>query len=231
MGNSGIDSAACYAVAVGSRLDRISTFSHPLSLLIWLGLQLLVLLLAVMQVPLSDEFPRPAEKLAIEEMVVAQIALSALLFPILIRELPSSFVIAATTWPFLLLAGLLSSTSPYRLLEVSGFISCWIIALSLLRSDSPRWNAWATAIVSTLAIGGAIAAYLRAEFGTGEADGLFFGPIVGALDVVHGAENRWRSWVVLPVFLTAAGALRFISHRNAQLRNRLSTVLVDKSRE
>ena len=203
----------CYAVAVGSALNRISTFSHPLSLLVWLGLQLLVLLLPVMQVQLSDEFTRPAEKLAVEEMAVAQVALSALLFAILMRDFPTTMVMAATSWPFLLLAGLLSSTPPYRLLEAGAFISIWIIALGLLRVDSVKWNAWATAIVSTFAIGGAIAAYLREEFGNGAVDGLLFGPIVGALDVLHKSEDRWREWIILPIFLMAAGAVRIAAHR------------------
>jgi hypothetical protein len=198
---------------VGSPLIRISTLSHPLALLIWLALQLLVLLLPVMQVQLSDEFPRPAEKLAAEEIVVAQVALSSLLFSVLVRDFSAAVVMAATTWPFLLLAGLLSSTPPYRLLETSAFISMWLIALGLLRVESVKWNAWATAIVSTIAIGGGIAAYLRAEFGSGEIDGLIFGPIVGALDVLHGFENRWRAWIILPVFLIAAGVLRILFHR------------------
>ncbi|HEV8292552.1 MAG TPA: hypothetical protein VGP94_11545 [Tepidisphaeraceae bacterium] len=198
---------------MSSRFNRISTFSHPLSLLIWLALQLLVLLLPVMQVRLSDEFPRPAEKLAAEEMVVAQIALTALLLSVLIRDFASALVIAATSWPFLFLAGLLSSTPPYRLLEAGAFISIWIIALGVFRTDATKWNAWATAIVATYSIGGAIAAYFRAEFGTGAIDGLLFGPMVGALDVLHGSDDRWRGWVVLPVFLMLAGMPRIVAHR------------------
>jgi len=182
-------------------------------LLVWLGLQLLVLLLPVMQVQLSDEFTRPAEKLAAEEMAVAQVGLSALLFGILMRDFSTAIVMAATGWPFLLLAGLLSSTPPYRLLEAGAFISIWIIALGLLRVDSVKWNAWATAIVSTISIGGAIAAYLREEFGNGALDGLIFGPIVGALDVLHKSDDRWRAWSVLPIFLIAGGAVRIAAHR------------------
>ncbi len=166
-----------------------------------------------MQVPLSDEFTRPAEKLAVEEMLVAQIGLSALLFSFLMRDFAGAIVMAASSWPFLLLAGLLSSTPPYRLLETGTFISAWIVACGLLRQESVKWNAWATAIVSTIAIGGAIAAYLRSEFGNGAVDGLLFGPIVGALGVVHGSGDRWRAWVLLPVFLMAAGVLRILAHR------------------
>jgi hypothetical protein len=51
----------------------------------------------------------------------------------------ATFVIAASTWPFLLLAGL-PSPSSHRLVEVGAFISIWLMALGLLRSDSPKWN-------------------------------------------------------------------------------------------
>ena len=194
-------------------MNRISTFSHPLSLLIWLVLQLLVLLLPVLQVQLSDQFPRPAEKLAADEMVVAQIALSALLFPILLRDFSTAIVLAATTWPFLFLAGLLASTAPHRLLEVGAYILIWMLALALLHVDSARSNALTCAIASTIAIGGAIAAYLHAEFSSGEMNPLLFGPIVGALDVLNGSPQRWRAWIVLPIFLTAAAVLRIVTHR------------------
>lgn len=199
---------------MSNKLKGISTFSHPLSLLIWLGLQLLVLLLPVMQVQLSEEFPRPAEKLAIEELVVAQIALSALFFSVLLRDFASALVIAAATWPFLLLAGLLSSTPPSRLLETGGFISLWIVALALIRTDSIKSNAWATAIASAFAIGGAIAAYLRAEFSSGPIDGLLFGPVIGALDALHKSDDRWKGWTLLLIFLMLAALARASSHRH-----------------
>jgi hypothetical protein len=204
-------------VSEPGRISSISTFSHPVSLLIWLALQLLVLLLPVMQVQLSDEFPRPAEKLAAEEMVVAQIAMSALLFAVLIREFASAMVLTAASWPFLLLAGLLSSTASERLVEAGAFISGWIIGLALWRGESVKWNSWASAIASTYAIGGAIAGYLRAEFGSGNPprviDGLIFGPIVGAIDILHGAEDRWRGWILLPILLMLGGVVRILAHR------------------
>jgi hypothetical protein len=164
-------------------------------------------------VPLSDEFPRPAEKLAAEEMIIAQIALSSLLLSYLLRDMAATLVIIASTWPFLLLAGLLSSTPPYRLLEVGVFISIWILTLGLLRSDSPKWNAWATALVSTISIGGGIAAYLRSEFSSGPVNGLLFGPIIGVLDLLHGPHNRWQTWLILPIFLMVAAVLRITPHR------------------
>jgi len=74
-------------------------------------------------------------------------------------------------------------------------------------------NAWVTAIASTLAVGGALGSYLRAEFGAGEIDGLFFGPVVGALDVLHKSDLRWRAWIALAVFLIIAAIVRIVSHR------------------
>ena len=192
-------------------LKSLTTFSHPVSLLIWLILQLLILLIPVTQLPLSEEFTRPAEKLAIEEMLVAQIALSALLAPILLPTAASVLVIAAATWPFLQLAGVLSSTPPYHVIESAGFVSIWIISLGLLvaETSSIRWRMWCFAIASTISIGGAIAAYLRLEFSTGEANPRLFGPIVGALDVVQGSENRLSAWIFLIALLILSATLRF----------------------
>ena len=179
-------------------------------MLIWLVLQLLVLLIPVMQVPLSEEFTRPAERLAIEEMLVAQIALSALLIPILMPTPAAVLVIAAATWPILQLAGVLSSAPPYRVVEAGSFVTVWIIALGLMGAGelSLRWRMWWAAVASTVSIGGAIAAYLRLEFGAGETDGLLFGPIVGALDVLHHSQDRWRGWIFLFAFLFVASTAR-----------------------
>jgi hypothetical protein len=190
--------------------NRFSTFSHPVSLLIWLVVQLLVLLIPVMQVPLSEEFTRPAEKLAVEEMLVGQIALSALLLPILMPTPATVLVIAAASWPFLQLAGVLSSTPPYRVIEAGVFVTLWIVSLGLISAweGSRRWRMWCAAVASTISIGGAIAAYLRLEFGAGEINGLLFGPIVGALDVVHRSSDRWRGWIFISVFALVALAIR-----------------------
>jgi hypothetical protein len=199
-------------------ISRFTTFSHPGSLLIWLGLQLLVLLLPVMRVPLSEEFPRPAEKLAVEEMVVAQIALSALLLPVLMPSPAAVIVMAGTTWPFLQLAGVLSSSPPYRLVEVSGFVSTWIVALGLLGAGPmrPRWKIWAAATSSAVSVGGALAAYLLRDFGSGEVIGTCFGPIVGAIEVLYGLDDRWRDWFFIFGFLIAAVVARLIAVRLAR---------------
>ncbi|HEV8604411.1 MAG TPA: hypothetical protein VGQ99_03540 [Tepidisphaeraceae bacterium] len=203
-------------------ISRFTTFSHPGSLLIWLGLQLLVLLLPVMQVPLSEEFPRPGEKLAVEEMVVAQIALSALLLPVLMPSPAAVMVMAATTGPFLQLAGVLSSSPPYRLIEVSGFVSTWIIALGFLGAGPmrPRWKIWAAAATSEISIGGALAAYLLRDFGSGDMIGTGFGPIVSAIEVLYGMEDRWREWFFIFGFLIAVAVARLIAIRFARRSSR-----------
>jgi hypothetical protein len=192
------------------KLASFTTFSHPIALLIWVGLQLGVLLLGVMQVPLSEQFPRPAERMAATEMVVAQIAFAALLFPILMPTAGAVMVMVGATWPFLLLAGVLSSSSPYRMLEVGAFISGWIISLGIVGvgvSDL-RWRMWWVGVGGAVAIGGAIAAYLRMEFGSGEVDGLLFGPIVGGIDVLNQSGDRMRAWGFVFGFLIFATAAR-----------------------
>ncbi len=199
--------------AIKERFARLSTFSHPVSLLVWLAIQLLVLLLGAMQVPLSEQFPRPAERLAAIEMLVAQIALGALLFPILMPNTAAVLVMAAATWPFLLLAGILSSTPIAHLLQAAAFVSLWLISLGTLSANttSLRWKMWWVAVGATVAIGGAIAAYLRLDFGTGDIDGLSFGPIVGGIHVLSAAHGRIKAWLFIFAFLIIASAARFIS--------------------
>ncbi len=194
------------------RLAGFTTFSHPVALLVWVGIQLGVLLLGVMQVPLSEEFPRPAEKMAATEMVVAQIAFGALLFPILMPTAGAVMVMVGATWPFLLLAGVLSSSPPYRMLEVGAFISVWIISLGIVGvgvSDL-RWRMWWVGVGGAVSIGGAIAAYLRKEFGSGEVNGLLFGPIVGGIDVLNQSGDRLRAWGFVFAFLLVAAGVRLM---------------------
>jgi hypothetical protein len=71
-----------------------------------------------------------------------------------------------------------------------------------------------TAIVSTFSIGGATAAYLRSEFSSGPVNGLLFGPVISALNLLRGEGHRWESWLVLPFFLMAAAMLRITLHRH-----------------
>src|SRR5437763_7314657 len=70
-------------------------------LLVWLIVQLLALALAAARVPLSAHFVQPGEALAIEEMLVAQFAASAMLFPFLLRDARCCVAMIVTAAPML----------------------------------------------------------------------------------------------------------------------------------
>jgi hypothetical protein len=191
------------------------TSSHFLPLALWLGIQLLVLLAAAMQIRLSDQFPRPPERLALDEMLVAQVAMAAMLFPLLLRNAATTALVVAASWPFVQLAGVLSSASPANVFSGGCYVSGWLVVLGLcrplLRTEKGMMLAVATATAA--ALGGALMWYVRAEFAfdpskPSSAAASAMGPIVGALAASHGQAIAISVWgpmaIALAISLTAA---------------------------
>jgi hypothetical protein len=143
-----------------------STFSHQGPLALWLAIQLLVLLIPALQIPLSDQFPRPAERLAADEMAVAQVVAGALLFPLILRSLRETLLLAAASWPFLQLAGFLSSASPWAIAGCACYISMWLLILGLWRSVlcSGKSRLVGAAIATAICLAPPLLWYLRTEF-------------------------------------------------------------------
>jgi len=190
------------------------TASHISPLILWLLIQLLTLLAAALQLPLADHFPRPPERLAAQEMLVVQITLSAMLFPFLLRTATTATLVIAATWPFLQLAGVLSSTPAINLFHAACFLTLWLLALAMLRYvlRSDKSLLIATAAASALSLGGAILWYLRAEFLTNPPDtpwpaDSLLGPIPGALSALHGQGASPRTWLPITILALASLAL------------------------
>ena len=128
---------------------------HPsgtaLVLLLWLAIQLLALLTAALRVPLSGGYPRPAERLAIDLMLVAQITASAMLLPILLRGWRLWLMVVLTSWPFVQMAGFLSATPWTRVLAAGIYLSVWLTGLAawnvVLRSRKSRMAGVAIAML------------------------------------------------------------------------------------
>jgi hypothetical protein len=152
-----------------------------LPLTIWLTLQFLALLLPVLQVPLSDEFPRPIERFALHEMLAVQICFAALLFPLLFRSGASALCTLAASWPFIFLAGFLASVPTARILICGAYLSCWLAFLGCWRLilRSARSQLIAIAVASVLAFAGPLLGYLQAEFSEQTPPG----PLSTALDM------------------------------------------------
>lgn len=208
--------------------------SHPLSplpLILWLLIQLLALLLPVLHIPLSDQFPRPIEKVAIEEMLAIQLILSSLLLPLLFRTWRTSLILIASTWPFLQLTAVLSSTPAANALQAGLYLSGWMALLAiwanLLRSD--RSCLIASVLFTALVLGDALQGYLRVEFaldptGSRGVSTLFPGVLRGGFSLLHTPTFSLTAWLPLSIALLLSLLTAFlIRHRRPHLCANLST--------
>jgi len=184
---------------------------HALPLFAWLALQLLPLLAGGFRIPLSARFPAPAEQLALHEMLVVQIAASALLFPALFPTLATGVLAVAAVPIMTRLAAILASHAPDRaLLAVTTYTCLWVAALAAWTNllHTPRAKLHAVAVATLLALGGAVLAYLGREFGAPtepfdwSAQG-WLGPIVGAMSILESDARTGTAWAFLGSFLTA----------------------------
>jgi hypothetical protein len=171
------------------------------ALILWLLIQLAALLLPIFQVRLADKFPRPAEKLAVDELLVVQVAAAGLLASVLIDTWPKLLANLAAMGPTLALAAILSANPDRRIILAGAYVGGWMVVLwgwcQILRQPIERL--WLNGIAGTLALGGAGIAYLNLEFGpTASSDWGFaqnHGPIMAALALLHG--GGWGSWAFL----------------------------------
>jgi len=158
-------------------------------LLVWLTIQFIALLVALLRVPLAAGYPQPAELLAAHVVVLTQIITSALLFPFLLRDLLSGLTVVATAWPFVALAGVTSGAPPARVVAGCCYVTSWLLALGL-------WNGWGrraaglrgVAVATMLTAGTNVLFYLRLEF---------------APDAGGSAEELARRWSVISPPLAA----------------------------
>ena len=143
--------------------ERDSSISAPLAL--WLIVQLAALALAAARVPLSAHFVRPGEALAVEEMLVAQFAISAMTFPFLLRDGRCCLAIVLSAAPMLQLAGVLAGAPVARLVGAWTCLAVWLTSLTIWRSAlPPRRRPIAIAVANLLTIGGGVFLYLSTEF-------------------------------------------------------------------
>lgn len=210
---------------------------HPLPtapLAVWLAIQLAALALAAARVPLAARYPDTGERLALDVVLVAQIAASSLLFPWILRDWTTATLSIALCWPVLALAVWLSGLPPARLPGAAGYATLWLLSLSAWRAAlrSHKSQMIAAAVASAWAVGGPLLWYLRVEF-TGSASDwapptTWFGPVAGALHQARPAEPGDFSaagfWLV-PAGVLAAGVtvVGIARLRAVRRRRRLTT--------
>jgi hypothetical protein len=140
-----------------------SSLTAPLA--VWLAVQLIALALAAFRVPLSAHFIAPGEALAVHEMLVVQFAISAMLFPFLLRDARHLLVMMLTAAPMIQLAAMLAGTPTVRAVGTWTCLGMWLAALTLWRRAlAPRFHPIAIAAANLLTIGGLFVWYFALEF-------------------------------------------------------------------
>ena len=186
-------------------------------LLVWLIVQLVALALAAARVPLSANFVRPAESLAVVEMLVVQFGASAMMFPFLLRDARSCLALILTAAPMLQLAGVLCEMSTGRVVGAWTCVAIWLAALTLWRAVLPtRHRPLGVSIASLLTLGGVICWYISSEFATGLSLVRFL-PLVATLRFAQGGKQ------LLPPlsstgFLALAGVVALLLTRHRARR-------------
>jgi hypothetical protein len=179
-------------------------------LIVWLAMQLAVLAIGAGGVALSGGWPRPPEQFALDEMLIAQLVFTAMLFPYLLASLWSAVAIILTALPMLQIAGFLSVTPMDRLGVVAGFVALWMIALALWQIALPlRWQLPGAALAMLYTLGGGVIWYLQKDFSTPAHRSIFpplMTPLPAALAVLHGDIHNLQPWYTLLMPL-AAGAI------------------------
>lgn len=200
--------------------------SSPTSpLLLWLGIQLIALLVALLRIPLAAQYPQPAELLAAQVMVVVQVTSIALLFPYLLRDLAAAVAVAATAVPFILLGGALSAVPAVRMAGAGSYVSAWIVALWAWNAQvSVTGRLTGVAAAALLTGGTLVALYLRLEYAlgvAGDAEDVMtaWAPLSPPLAALHLLTDtpRLRDWCAPAVVLAAALASRIITRRSSQV--------------
>lgn len=176
--------------------DASISIGTTLSLLLWLAIQISALGLAAGRVPLWGRAAQVTELWAVEYLIIAQIAGSALTFPWLMGSWRSTAVVISTVWPFLFLAALFSPMPIGSIVCVGAYITAWLLALAILLPplSSTEARLTAIAIAGLWAAGGPIFTFLHLEYAAGEPHSgrfgtLMRGPIEAGIRLVHG-ESR-----------------------------------------
>ena len=177
-------------------------------LFVWLLLQFLALGLSAGRIPFYaiKSFPQPAELLAMPLMLGVQIGASAILFPFLLRDARAVGLVIAASWPFTVLAGILTGLPlTWPALASLIFITIWLAGLALWSKPlrSPRAQAVGTSVATLFAFGGPVITYLGLEYGASSTAGID-GPISAAITIsTHDPFSR-PIWIYAGAYLSLA---------------------------
>ena len=187
-----------------SREQRTPSLTFVLFL--WLTPQLLSLALSAMRVPLSAHPPRPIESVALQQMVIVQFVVAAMLGPTLLRNGVSTVAVVMTAFPMLQLAAFLSSATWKMAVILGGLAGPFAMTLWVLAEiGRPRQKHLVTTLVSAWTLGGLVLAYLHTEFaGPHNLPAALFGPAYVASSTAAAQEPAPTFWFFMGTFATLA---------------------------
>ena len=196
-------------------------------LLLWLLVQLSALLVACLRLPLAAKYPQPAEMLAAQLVVVAQVVAASLLFPYLLRDRRAALAVVASAWPFIALGGVLSALPAGRVVAAGAYVTLWLTALAAMRHTLPdRYQPAGVTSASLITVGTPLLFYLRVEFGNADAIAIetqrvfekwmALGPLPAAL-LQLSTHSNWRHWMIPTTLLAASLIALFGAQRSRQV--------------
>jgi hypothetical protein len=203
-------------------VQRSAAAVHFWPVFAWLALQMLALLAAGLRVPFSARFVVPEEQLAIHEMFAVQMIASALLFPMLMRNLATAATVIAVTPLMVQLAGVIGAESEWIPLTIAcAYPTLWLIGLAMWASalrGSSKAQLYGVTTATLLVIGGVLVAYLGREFGApGQpldwAKRGWLGPLMGGFALLEVGVRTGTAWAFMGIHLLIGGVAAGMLHR------------------
>ena len=190
---------------------------HLGPIVLWLIVQMLALGLSAARVPLWARANQPIERLALEQLAIAQLVLVALLFPWMPRNRATGVAMILTAGPMIQLAAMLAQANARNAIVAWVYISAWLACAAmwqpLLRRAASQ--ALALAVAGALVIGVPVARYLAAEFSSGSSVDLWkrwpIDPVTSLLRQLSESSTDARSWALLAVLSLGALVTRWLT--------------------
>jgi len=242
------NSPSISAISSGLPEPEGGTASSPLktsgTLFLWLAMQLGALAIAAFHFPLWAHAPESEDLLALQFLLVAQLGGSTLLFPLLMGSWRQNVFTTASSWPMIVLAGMLSAVSLRTIGLAVMFITLWLLALAMItwaiqKQDldkislihpplsSTHLEMIAVAVVSMWVIGGPLILFCRGEYDAGASavepwTKAAFGPLSSVFSAVFDAgAPSWKSLaIVWLVAILVVGARITMTRGSSQITPR-----------
>jgi hypothetical protein len=187
-------------------------------LFLWLTPQLISLALSATRVPLSAHPPQPIESVALQQMVIVQFVVAAMVGPVLFRCRTSKVAVVMTAFPMLQLAAFLSSAMWKMGVILGGSAGAFSMALGVLAGiGGERQKHLIWTLASGWTVGGLVLAYLHTEFaGPQNLPATLFGPAYVASSAAASSELSPTFWFFMGTFASLGLAGSYAARRRSR---------------